>query len=394
LGSRPGLILADCATRVPFDAEPALVALAILVVVLVIIYLFAASSFTAATLSHFTGVDTAAVQFIALCVPALYLAAILISLRRHHVLLELAGTASSVAMGFLNFASIAAVICWPISWLVSLAGMAVERESIAWTLYGCSVPVAIYGLVNALTLRVTTYEVSLPNLAAAWHGRRVAVVCDIHVGNIFGPRFVRKIVKQLNELAPTAVFISGDMFDGAVVDIQRAVKPWASFRAPAGTYFVTGNHEEIRDRTPYLVALSGVGVTVLHNEKVVVDGLQIVGVHDAEAHRRAVFQELLHKAKIDRGQPSILLAHRPGRLDLAENAGISLQVSGHTHAGQFLPFSLLVRMIYGRFGYGHHRHGSLQVVTSSGAGTGGPPFRVGTRSEIVVIQLRAGPAVT
>jgi predicted MPP superfamily phosphohydrolase len=142
------------------------------------------------------------------------------------------------------------------------------------------------------------------------------------------------------------------------------------------------------------VALSGVGVTVLHNEKVVVDGLQIVGVHDAEAHRRAVFQELLHKAKIDRGQPSILLAHRPGRLDLAENAGISLQVSGHTHAGQFLPFSLLVRMIYGRFGYGHHRHGSLQVVTSSGAGTGGPPFRVGTRSEIVVIQLRAGPAVT
>jgi predicted MPP superfamily phosphohydrolase len=72
------------------------------------------------------------------------------------------------------------------------------------------------------------------------------VVCDIHVGNIFGPRFVRKIVKRLNELAPTAVFISGDMFDGAVVDIQSAVKPWVSFRAPAGTYFVTGNHEEIR----------------------------------------------------------------------------------------------------------------------------------------------------
>jgi predicted MPP superfamily phosphohydrolase len=76
-------------------------------------------------------------------------------------------------------------------------------------------------------------------------------------------------------------------------------------------------------------------------------------------------------------------------LDVAENAGISLQVSGHTHAGQFLPFSLLVRMIYGRFGYGLHRHGSLHVVTSSGAGTGGPPFRIGTRSEIVMLRLRA-----
>jgi predicted MPP superfamily phosphohydrolase len=272
--------------------------------------------------------------------------------------------------------------------------MAVERAPIAWTIYGCSVPVAIFGLVNALTLRVTTYNVSLPNLPGAWHRRRVAVVSDIHVGNIFGPRFVRKIVRRLNELEPTAVFVPGDLFDGAVVDIPKAVKPWAGFRAPAGTYFVTGNHEEIQDRTPYLAALSGVGITVLHNEKVVVDGLQIVGIHDAEARRQPVFQDLLKQANLDRGRPSILLAHRPGRLDEAENAGISLQVSGHTHAGQFMPFSLLVRMIYGRFGYGHHRHGSLQVVTSSGAGTGGPPFRVGTRSEIVVLQFHAGSAGT
>ena len=368
--------------------------LVILVVVLVIIYVFAASSFTAATLSHFTGVEATAVQLFTLCVPTLYLAAIFISLRQRHVLLRLVCIASSVAMGFLNFASLAAMLCWLIAWLVGWTGMPVERAPIAWTLYGCSVPVAIFGLVNALTLRVTTYNVSLPNLPAPWCGRRVAVVSDIHVGHIFGSRFVRKIVKQLNELEPSAVFISGDMFDGAVVDIPGAVNPWANFRALAGTYFVTGNHEEVRDRTPYLAALSGVGITVLQNEKVNVNGLQIIGVHDAEAHCRTVFRELLKQAKIDPGHPSILLAHRPGRLDVAESAGISLQMSGHTHAGQFLPFSLLVRMIYGRFGYGHHRHGSLQVVTSSGAGTGGPPFRVGTRSEIVVIQLQAGPAGT
>lgn len=360
-----------------------------MVVVLVIIYLFAASSFTAATWSRFTGVDAMTVQLLALCIPTLYLAVYQVSLRAHHVILELAGMAVSVAMGFLNFASLAAVLCWLIGWLASVAGMDVERAFIAWTLYGCSVPVAIAGLANAYALRTTTYQVSLPNLPNAWCGRRVAVVSDLHVGNIFGPRFVRKIVKRLEELKPHAVFIPGDMFDGVVVDIPASVKPWASFRAPAGTYFVTGNHEEIRDRSPYLAALAGVGVTVLHNEKILVENLQIVGVHDAEAHHRAVFQELLERAKIDRVQPSILLAHRPGRLDVAENAGISLQVSGHTHAGQFQPFSLLVRMIYGRFGYGRHPHGSLQVVTSSGAGTGGPPFRVGTRSEIVIIQLRA-----
>jgi predicted MPP superfamily phosphohydrolase len=368
--------------------------LANVIVVLVIIYVFAASSFTAATLSRFTGIDATAVQLLALCIPTLFLGSFFISLRRHHVILELAGAASSIAMGFLNFASLAAVLCWPIGWLVNLAGLTVERSSIAWTLYGCSVPVALYGLVNALTLRVTTYDVSLPNLPGAWHGRRVAIVSDVHVGNIFGPRFVRKVIKRLNALQPAAVFIPGDMFDGTVVDIAAAAKPWASFRAPAGTYFVTGNHEELIDRTPYLAALSGVGITVLHNQKIIVDGLQIVGVHDAEAHLRPVFQELLKQAEIDRAVASILLVHRPGRLDIVENAGISLQVSGHTHAGQFQPFSLLVRMIYGRFGYGLNRHGSLQVITSSGAGTGGPPFRVGTRSEIVVIQLQARPAIT
>lgn len=367
--------------------------LAIVPIVLVIVYLFAASSFTATTLSRFTGVDATSLQILALCVPAIYVAAFFISLRRHHVILEFAGIASSVAMGFLNFASLAAVLCWLISWLLNLIDMPVERAAIAWTLYGFSVPVAVFGVVNALTLRVTKYEVWLPNLPAAWDGRRVAVVSDLHVGHIFGPRFVCKIVNQLNELKPTAVFISGDMFDGAVVDIPKAVEPWARFRAPAGSYFVTGNHEELRDRTPYLAGLSDVGITVLNNEKVMIDDMQVVGIHDAEAHDRTVFQQLLTQAKIDRSHSSILLAHRPGRLDVAEHAGISLQISGHTHAGQFLPFSLLVRMIYGRFGYGHHFHGSLQVVTSSGAGTGGPPLRVGTRSEIVVLQFRSGPIV-
>ncbi len=383
-----GFLLADYATRAPFEAESASVGLVSLVVVLVIVYLFAASSFTAATLSYFTGVDAAAAQSFVLWVPAVYVATIFISLRRQHAVLELAGIASSVALGFLNFASIAAVLCWPVLWLASRVGLADESAAIAWTLFGGSVPVAIFGLVNAVTLRVTTYHVVLPNLPAAWQGRRIAVVSDIHVGNIYGPQSVGRIVKRLNELEPTAVFIPGDMFDGSEVDISNSVQPWASCRAPAGIYFVTGNHEELRDRTAYLAALSGVGVTILNNEKVVVDGLQIVGIHDAEAHCRTRFQELLARAAIDRTAPSILLAHRPGRLDVPETAGISLQVAGHTHAGQFLPFSSLVRMIYGRFGYGHHRHGSLQVVTSSGAGTGGPPFRVGTRTEIVVLQLR------
>jgi predicted MPP superfamily phosphohydrolase len=179
------------------------------------------------------------------------------------------------------------------------------------------------------------------------------------------------------------------MFDGAKVDIARTVEPWTDFHPPAGTYFVTGNHDEFGDPGPYLAALTKVGVRVLHNEKVTVEGLQIVGVNDSAAHRPALFRQMLEQAQIDPLQPSILLSHRPAHLEIAAKAGISLQLSGHTHAGQFPLWTFLVRRVYGRFAYGLNRLGSLQIVTSSGAGSGGPPLRVGTRSEIVVLRLEA-----
>jgi predicted MPP superfamily phosphohydrolase len=118
-----------------------------------------------------------------------------------------------------------------------------------------------------------------------------------------------------------------------------------------------------------------------------VQGLQIVGVHDGSAQNDREFREILARARIDRNRPSILLHHRPTHLSIPSEAGISLQLSGHTHRGQFWPWSHVVFMVYGPFAYGLHRLGSLQVITSSGVGTWGPPVRVATRSEIVLIEF-------
>jgi predicted MPP superfamily phosphohydrolase len=125
----------------------------------------------------------------------------------------------------------------------------------------------------------------------------------------------------------------------------------------------------------------------LNNEKVALDGLQVVGIHDSEAGNPAQLRAILQQARLDRKQPSILLAHRPVNLSVPEEEGISLQLSGHTHRGQLWPWNLLVSRIYGPFAYGLHRLGNLLVYTSSGVGTWGPPLRVGTQSEIVLIQF-------
>jgi uncharacterized protein len=128
-------------------------------------------------------------------------------------------------------------------------------------------------------------------------------------------------------------------------------------------------------------------VRVLSSEKVEVEGLQIVGVPYHNAVRGQLYSSILQGLVIDRERASILLVHAPDHPEIAEAAGISLQLSGHTHLGQFVPWSWIARRVYRQFVYGLSRIGGTQVFTSSGAGTWGPPLRLGSRSEIVLLQL-------
>jgi hypothetical protein len=210
---------------------------------------------------------------------------------------------------------------------------------------------------------------------------------DLHLGNIRGAAFMRRVADKVRSLQPFAVFVSGDVFDGPEGDYDRLLEPCRWLSAPAGIYFVTGNHEEFTDRSKYIAAIERAGLRVLNNEKVTVQGLQIVGVHDSEAVEPEQFRKILQDAAVDRRQASILLAHRPSNLAIPEAAGISLQVSGHTHKGQCWPWSWVIYKVHGPFAYGLNRLGNLLVLTSSGAGTWGPPMRVGTKSEIVLIRL-------
>jgi predicted MPP superfamily phosphohydrolase len=247
--------------------------------------------------------------------------------------------------------------------------------------------VAVYGLINAAWIRVSRVTVRLSHLPEAWRGRTAALVTDLHLGPLSGAGFLRRVVGRLRSLAPDVVFISGDMFDGPTHGLDALMAPWREFTPARGIYFVTGNHDEFAERSIFLDAIRSVGIRVLNNEKVSLEGVQVVGVHDSEAEDAAELRSILRRVGIEREQPSILLAHRPVNLAVAEEEGISLQLSGHTHRGQMWPWNLLVSRIYGRFAYGLHRRDKMQVYTSSGVGTWGPPLRVGTISEIVLIRF-------
>lgn len=308
---------------------------------------------------------------------------------RNHssLLLRMVYALGATWLGVLNYGLFAAIACWIVGAALRVTDLAVDPRAIGAFCFGSAGLTAVFGLFNAAWIRTTRVELELPHLPDAWAGRTLALISDLHLGHLRGPEFVRRVIGRLRELEPDAVLISGDMFDGTTAELDRLVAPWSEYAAPRGIYFVTGNHDEFSDRSGYLAAVARRGIKVLHNEKVVINGLQVVGVHDSEAMRPQVLREILQRAHLDRGQPSILLAHQPANLAIAAEAGISLQLSGHTHRGQFWPWTLMVRRIYGRFAYGLNRLDDLWVYTSSGVGTWGPPFRVGTRSEIVLIRL-------
>jgi uncharacterized protein len=292
---------------------------------------------------------------------------------------------SATGMGVLNFAFFAAVAAWIVSFAGALLSLHIEPKLVAGMLAGAVVLVSLYGVINGSWLRVTRVTVKLPDLPAEWRGRTAVLVTDMHLGNVRGAGFTRRVVARIEQLRPKAVFISGDMFDGVKADLGALVEPWKRLSTAAGIFFVLGNHEEFDDSAQFVDAVKGAGIRVLDNEKVEIDGLQIVGVHDGETDDPGVFKAALQRVDLDRSRASILLAHRPSNLSIPADEGISLQLSGHTHGGQIWPWHRLAARVHGRFVHGLNRFDQMQVFTSYGAGTWGVPMRVWTRSEIVLV---------
>jgi uncharacterized protein len=343
--------------------------------------------FCVSTWAHFSG-GVGVVWAVAVALLAVgYIPVAILGFRLQNPLLRAVAVPSSISIGLLSFGFVASIACWIIAGAAWALGFPVPMHLIGYGVFGLGLAVAVYGLINAARIRVTRYTVALRNLPGPWQGKTGVLVSDVHLGNIRGPAFARRIVARVNALEPDIIFMGGDMFDGARVDLDACARPWGAIRAPLGSFFVTGNHDEFSDSTKIMDALRKVGVRVLDNEKILVDGLQVVGVHDGVAGDEREFREILARSRIDRDRASVLLSHQPSSLSIPNEAGISLQLSGHTHKGQFWPWSLLVGRIFGPFAYGLNRFGALQVITSSGVGTWGPPMRVATRSEIVVIRF-------
>lgn len=297
---------------------------------------------------------------------------------------------AAVWLGILNFLFWAACLCWAADlffYLTMPHSLVAVRPWIAAVLLGLAVVVSISGIINARLIRRRSLTISLPNLPARWEGRKALMLSDLHLGHVNSRGFARRIASLIRSLQPDIVFMPGDLFDGSHIDAYRAAQPLFHMDVPLGVYFCEGNHEGFGDAPAYDNAVRRGGFHVLRGEAVNVDGVTIAGIPYEDTAVPLHVHAFLESLALSSDRPSILLNHVPNLLGIAEKSGVSLQLSGHTHGGQIFPFTWFTRRVFRQFTHGLNRFGQMQVLTSSGAGTWGPPMRVGSSPEVILITF-------
>lgn len=243
--------------------------------------------------------------------------------------------------------------------------------------------VSVYGILNAFNVHIKEIEVEIPQLKQEV---RVMHLTDIHLGHFRGPRFLQKLVDITNGQRVDMVLITGDLFDGRIRFCDECLDPMKKLNAPA--YFVEGNHDGYSGVERVKSGLRKVGVTVLSNEIVSQGEIQIIGLN----HMSAAIKSILPGIPTDPEKPLILLHHSPHGIEYAKQKGVDLYLAGHTHAGQLFPVNHIGNLIY-RYNKGLHDFEGTKIYVGEGAGTFGPPMRIGTHSAVTIIKLSPGKQV-
>ena len=266
-----------------------------------------------------------------------------------------------------------------IYWLISLF-LRINGELAGILIVVLTAVLSAYSLVNSLFLDVKAIEIPLNHLK---NDIEVVQLSDIHIGSIRNSSYMERIVQKTNELNPELIFITGDMVDGSARLHTNTFSAINKLKAPV--FFITGNHETYEGLDEVFRGLRNTEMRVLRDEMVECKGIQIIGVeYSFEPYH---MEKVISKLKINNCKPSIMLYHLPRDLKTVANAGIGLQLSGHTHAGQMFPFNYLVRLMF-RYMRGIYKYNGTYLHVSPGTGTWGPPMRLGSRCEITVITLR------
>jgi len=243
--------------------------------------------------------------------------------------------------------------------------------------------------LNARNIRVKSIPIKIDKPGPK--PLRIAALSDMHMGTIIGKKMVKQMVRKINSIKPDIVLMIGDQVDGnphpvMQLDLGAELK---KIESKYGVFAITGNHEYIGNAETSCAYLEAHGIKMIRDTSVEVAGVILVGREDSAAKQfahldRKPLSELVEG--LDKSKPIILMDHTPFHLEEAENNGIDLQLSGHTHHAQIWPWNFITQRVY-EMSWGYYRKGKTQYYVSCGSGTWGPPIRIGNSPEIMCLNL-------
>lgn len=304
---------------------------------------------------------------------------------------------SLISMGWFSSVWVLTILrdsTFALVWLIDRPVMTQTRELTSLLVPTLAAIGSAWGFYRARQCApVRPVTVPLSRLPDALAGLRIVQISDIHVGPTIRKDYLSRIVERVNSLDADLVVVTGDWVDGRVEVIGEEVKPFADLRARLGVYFVNGNHDYYSGEAAWTAHLRRLGCTVLKNKHVILtyqgQPFVLAGVNDYTAHHFNPADQSDPKKSLE-GAPEdlfkILLAHQPRSLFAAQEAGFDLQLSGHTHGGQFWPWKYFVPLQQPLV-EGLHYVGKLAVYVSRGTGYWGPPMRLDATAEITLLTL-------
>ncbi len=293
---------------------------------------------------------------------------------------------SAIWLGTVHFLFLGAVVIALLQLLSDFLLIAMPAW-VALVTYLTAFTLSCFALWQAYEVHIVRHTIHLPHLPSHWQGKKVVFFADTHYGNIHREQAAQYTSKMIEAENPSLILMGGDFFDGPPIDAAIVTHPYKNLATRVPTFFVSGNHEEYGRKAEFLQSLEKNGFRIINDRKEVLDGLQIVGLDFMTTRTHAATEMTLKHLELDRTLPTIVMKHIPRHMEEIEAAGGHLMLSGHTHQGQVWPASLITRYIYRGFDYGLKTYKDLQVYTTSGTGSWGPPQRFGTHAEIVVFTL-------
>jgi predicted MPP superfamily phosphohydrolase len=330
---------------------------------------------------------------------ATFIAGKILEARHSSVLSDILNIIGGFWMGFMLYAFMFLLLSDIIGLILRIPGIVNTSNMPDYRRWSFLITLAISailitgGFINAIIPVVKEYDLEINKSAGEVNSLRIAAVSDIHLGSIIRKRSIRKLSVMLEEMKPDLVLLLGDIVDGELGPVLRddLLQYFTGPQTKDGLYAITGNHEYIGGAGRTIPYIESKGIRLLKDEITILPGgIQLIGRLDRDSFRftgkeRLSLEELMKD--IDHSKPVILLDHQPFHLDESAKNGVDLQLSGHTHNGQLWPVNYITRLIY-ELSYGYIKKGEAQIIVSSGFGLWGPRIRLGSRSEVLLINIK------